>query len=97
MRNTAYARVGICLTTLFGAAISSAEAATLTPQECAANHQVAIATANAQFQTAVRNCVASSAPGAVLVGCLKSAVGTHQSALSAELTTLRTCRSFDLI
>jgi hypothetical protein len=53
MRNAHSARISISIAMLLlGGAFFSAEA--LTPQQCAANYQVAIAQANAQLQTAIR-------------------------------------------
>lgn len=74
---------------LLGGGFSSAEA--LTPQQCAANYQVAIAQANAQLQTAVRNCITNTAAGPARGACVRASVDNHQATLDSEITTLRTC------
>ena len=87
MRNAHSARISISIAMLLlGGAFFSAEA--LTPQQCAANYQVAIAQANAQLQTAIRNCITTTTAGTARVACLKASVDTHQA---TDLATLRTC------
>jgi hypothetical protein len=76
---------------LFGAAFFSIEAKALTLNQCAANYQAALAQANAQLQTAIANCVAAQTPGLKLSACLGASVDTHQAALVAAVTTLRSC------
>jgi hypothetical protein len=90
MRNAHSARISISIAMLLlGGAFFVAEA--LTPQQCAANYQVAIAQANAQLQTAIRNCITTTAAGTARAACLKASVDTHQATLATDLATLRTC------
>ncbi len=76
---------------LSGVAITPAGAIPVNPSNCAAGHQVAIAHANALFQTAISVCVTTTAPGPALAACIRTAVNAHQSALAAALASLKSC------
>ena len=72
---------------LFSTALYAVDASALTPTQCVANYQVAIAQANAQLVTAIRNCP----PGPAREACLTASVDIYQVATEAALSTLKAC------
>jgi hypothetical protein len=92
MRLTGNMRVVLGAATLLcGAAFYSPEATALTPNVCAANFSVAIAQKNAQMQTAMANCITSTAPGPTLAACLRATINTGNASLTSALTTIKSC------